>query len=304
MEYIYSQTPAKSQPTPKSRKFDPYANIIDLSADSPVRMKKNNNNNKGLSLLGEDDDEDDYPILSGPRSNINTITNNNSTPSSSSSAFRNNSNAGNTQPSRPNPRSDKFQRFTSASQLVDMEADQSSFGASIAKSKPKTSSTPSSSRSYSSYIRPATGFARQNGVANTTHMAPLAGYTADGWPKWVDEGSSEAAAPKARDPGAPAPRDDEEEGEEFDIANVQYTAKDFETCSGDPEEQMRELLAEAVGDGEEGHTEGDEIIDGFAAHLRLMPHQVRGVRWMRERESGRRNGGILADVGPSLRPFS
>jgi hypothetical protein len=30
--------------------------------------------------------------------------------------------------------------------------------------------------------------------------------------------------------------------------------------------------------------------------MRLMPHQVRGTRWMRERESGRKYGGILADV--------
>jgi SNF2 family DNA or RNA helicase len=27
-----------------------------------------------------------------------------------------------------------------------------------------------------------------------------------------------------------------------------------------------------------------------------MPHQVRGVRWMRDRETGRKHGGILADV--------
>jgi hypothetical protein len=32
----------------------------------------------------------------------------------------------------------------------------------------------------------------------------------------------------------------------------------------------------------------------------LMPHQVRGTQWMKGREAGRKNGGILADVSCDL----
>lgn len=64
---------------------------------------------------------------------------------------------------------------------------------------------------------------------------------------------------------------------------------------------MRELLSGAIGDGEgemgdDGVQDGEDVIEGFAKGVRLMPHQVRGVKWMKSRESGRKYGGILADV--------
>jgi hypothetical protein len=157
----------------------------------------------------------------------------------------------------------------------------------------------------SKYIRPSTGaFGNQSDTSVFNRATTSGGYRADGWPAWVDEHSAAAktSGPIGRGKnytasgGSSKRSSDDEGGEDFDIGAAQFTAKDFETCTGDPEEQMRELLAGAVGDGEEGVEDEQEIVEGFAPHIKLMPHQVRGVRWMRERETGRRNGGILADV--------
>ncbi|KAL1413004.1 hypothetical protein Q8F55_000753 [Vanrija albida] len=100
--------------------------------------------------------------------------------------------------------------------------------------------------------------------------------------------------------GSPDPDREKEEvdenGEDFDLDQAKITAEDFQRHIGDADEQMRDLLAGAVGDGEGDSREpGDEIIDGFAPNIKLMPHQVRGVKWMRDREKGRKYGGILAD---------
>lgn len=183
----------------------------------------------------------------------------------------------------------------------------SGFGASIAKkstpSRPAGASRKGGNRGgMESYIKPSSGaFGGRPSGASAFDRA--ANYRNDGWPSWTDE----RTAPKSGPAPVPIPipqnvvaRDKEEveeNGEDFDIGAAQYSAADFERCGGDPEEQMRELLAGAVGDGEEGgDDEGDDTVEGFADGMRLMPHQVRGTRWMRERESGRKYGGILADV--------
>lgn len=91
-----------------------------------------------------------------------------------------------------------------------------------------------------------------------------------------------------------------DEGEVFDIDAIPQSADDYARHIGDADEHMRELLSGAVGEGEgdveDGAKEGDDVVDGFADAVRLMPHQVRGVKWMRGRESGQKKGGILADV--------
>jgi len=94
--------------------------------------------------------------------------------------------------------------------------------------------------------------------------------------------------------------DDGVEREVFDL-NVGATAEDYEKHNGDADEHMRELLSGAIGDGEgemgdDRIEDGDDVIEGFAKGIRLMPHQVRGTKWMKGRESGRKYGGILADV--------
>ena len=55
----------------------------------------------------------------------------------------------------------------------------------------------------------------------------------------------------------------------------------------------REDIEEA-GKGEE-FSEEDMVVPGFSDNIRLLPHQVTGRKWMAERESGKKMGGILAD---------
>ncbi len=97
-----------------------------------------------------------------------------------------------------------------------------------------------------------------------------------------------------------------EEGENFtDALNaVKFTSDDYQRLSVvDANKDMLELLSGAIGDGEHDDVkDGDDQVDGFANGVKLMPHQVRGTKWMKARETGRKNGGILADV--SLRVSS
>lgn len=174
------------------------------------------------------------------------------------------------------------------------------FGSSISKPAKKTPAKPSSTprmqhlpHDYGAYIRPATGFK----TAPRKSAFDQPGYQ-DGWPVW-------AAAPASADTSPPShaaePKDKEEvevNGEDFDLNQAKLTAEDFERFHGDPEEQMRELLAGAVGEGEGDDEDGAgaDTVEGFADGMHPMPHQIRGVRWMRERETGRKYGGILADV--------
>lgn len=186
----------------------------------------------------------------------------------------------------------------------------SGFGSSISKPKKTSAPTPAPARSsaprmandYGAYIRPATAF--KSAPRKSAFDQP--GYR-DGWPEWVSAPASKVPSPQS----APEPEEKDKEpeevemnGEDFDLNQAKFTAEDFERFHGDPEEQMRNLLAGAVGEGEgegEEDEEGADTVEGFADGMRLMPHQVRGVKWMRERETGRKYGGILADVSWRIR---
>lgn len=301
MEEVYSQTPLRPtqrqlqhqhRPNPTTARKQ-HRDVIDLTVDSPVKV-----------IADDDSDDDDLlgysqstPSVHRPSSHRMNHTQYIQPSPLSLSSFHNrtlqqrptngHSNS-NSAPSRS--------VYSSASQVVDsMDA---GFGASIAK--------PKASKGLASYIRPSTGAFAPRGAdrGDSPFDKAASQYRNDGWPSWADEHSVAAARsgpipviqPLPEMPSRKADDDEEDGGEEFDLGEAQFTAKDFELCSGDPEEQMRELLAGAVGDGEEGEVEGDETVEGFADNIKLMPHQVRGVRWMRERETGRRNGGILADV--------
>ncbi|THH29503.1 hypothetical protein EUX98_g4700 [Antrodiella citrinella] len=59
---------------------------------------------------------------------------------------------------------------------------------------------------------------------------------------------------------------------------------------------LQDLVAEAYnGDIEEEISMEDAIVDGFREGITLLPHQVIGRKWMADRESGKKYGGLLAD---------
>ena len=132
-------------------------------------------------------------------------------------------------------------------------------------------------------------------MSNSLQTIPLpsSGSNGKGWPSWLSNGRPNFGIDR---PSA---------AETFDLDVVHVTAEDDARHQGDPDHHMRQLLSGAIGDGE-GNVEdasvkeGEDIIEGFAKGVRLMPHQVRGVKWMRGRESGRKCGGILADVSVVL----
>jgi hypothetical protein len=176
------------------------------------------------------------------------------------------------------------------------------FGSSI--SKPRNPTGAPSSSAYSAYIKPATpgAFGKKSSqpldLPNFKKNPPPTFQPRQGpppkdggWPSWVTQTESNTK------PVIPVGKPAEEGGEFFDIDSVPMSRGDYERYDGDADAHMRELLSGAVGDGEgEPIAEGEDVVDGFTSKIRLMPHQVRGVKWMRGRESGRKYGGILADV--------
>nr|WVH01933.1 SNF2 family N-terminal domain [Naematelia aurantialba] len=185
------------------------------------------------------------------------------------------------------------------------------FGSSIVRPKAKAAASsqrpnPSQAGDYGSYIKPATpGAFRTYNNPSSSHTFSRQnppGYR-DGWPEWVTGKST--SPPVQSTPTSkklpqhdkpPAKREvDDVPREEFDLRDAKITDEDYIRHQGDADEHMRELLSGAIGEGDDAVEDGDDVIEGFADNIRLMPHQVRGVKWMRQRESGRKYGGILAD---------
>jgi SNF2 family DNA or RNA helicase len=65
--------------------------------------------------------------------------------------------------------------------------------------------------------------------------------------------------------------------------------------AGEAEKDLQELLQSSMNDTNLTVDMNDAIVEGFAEDIRLLPHQIVGRLWMRERESGKKRGGILAD---------
>lgn len=85
------------------------------------------------------------------------------------------------------------------------------------------------------------------------------------------------------------------DGEQFTIDT--QAVYEERTTADEAQKAMRDLLSGAVGsiDISDVNME-DAVVEGFDENIRLMPHQIQGRIWMTERESGKKAGGILADV--------
>ncbi|CAE6481662.1 unnamed protein product [Rhizoctonia solani] len=83
------------------------------------------------------------------------------------------------------------------------------------------------------------------------------------------------------------------DGEKF---NIEVGGEDFKTNPDDAQRALKELVEGAIGATEiHGIDMQDATVKGFREGITLMPHQIQGRAWMRERETGKKCGGILAD---------
>jgi hypothetical protein len=107
--------------------------------------------------------------------------------------------------------------------------------------------------------------------------------------------------PVAR-PAMPASssKEDDRPTETFNIpVGSAYDPAENQIYHGDANVHLRELLESSIGTGAaelEDVDMSEAIVEGFKPGVKLLPHQVQGRTWMKERETGKKVGGILADV--------
>jgi len=93
----------------------------------------------------------------------------------------------------------------------------------------------------------------------------------------------------------PGPSKPNSTGEYFDALN-EANFYDPRMSATETEKALRALVEDAVNHDDDVEIDMDEaIVEGFKEGITLLPHQVLGRAWMRERESGKKMGGILAD---------
>lgn len=96
----------------------------------------------------------------------------------------------------------------------------------------------------------------------------------------------------------PATTDDEGVAEGINV-EVDVTAQDEHEYSGKTatqiEDGVKELFKGTAVNHQVERNDGDDVVPSFIDGFRLLPHQVQARQWMKERETGRSHGGILAD---------
>ncbi|EIN06926.1 hypothetical protein PUNSTDRAFT_90645 [Punctularia strigosozonata HHB-11173 SS5] len=121
--------------------------------------------------------------------------------------------------------------------------------------------------------------------------APAFGSGAKANPITIPSNKPSFTPPPQRPPLADA---DEERFEETDDVRNTFEVR---KTAGDAEKDLRDLLQSHVndeqGEEEEEEEEEDAYVEGM--NVVLQPHQRKSRKWMREREQGKKYGGILAD---------
>lgn len=83
--------------------------------------------------------------------------------------------------------------------------------------------------------------------------------------------------------------------ETFDVRGIDQTY-DPRLTAAEAQKALQDLVADVYnGDDDQEYTVEDATVDGFRDGISLLPHQVIGRKWMAERESGKKRGGMLAD---------
>ena len=92
------------------------------------------------------------------------------------------------------------------------------------------------------------------------------------------------------------PLDTAQRYETFDEPDTRsLPAFEYRTTAAEAEKALHELITDSMNDVAEEVDMSLAEVDGFNENIRLLPHQVIGRVWMKERETGNKRGGILAD---------
>lgn len=74
-----------------------------------------------------------------------------------------------------------------------------------------------------------------------------------------------------------------------------YDIPDRYMSTADTDKALRDLVAGVYTQEDQEYTIEDATVPGFREGVKLLPHQITGRRWMADRESEKKTGGILAD---------
>lgn len=96
------------------------------------------------------------------------------------------------------------------------------------------------------------------------------------------------------------PAQDEQGGDEEVVKFPDFQNDNGFMTPADAEKALRDLMSGGMNQGLDSTVEIDtsqEIVEGFKEGVKLLPHQILGRVWMRDREdlTKKRTGGILAD---------
>jgi hypothetical protein len=90
---------------------------------------------------------------------------------------------------------------------------------------------------------------------------------------------------------------DNDAGETINIPDLWGMANEY-ISPDDAEKALRDLMSGGINQTEDAEIDMSEAtVPGFKEDIKLLPHQILGRRWMKEREdvTQKRTGGILAD---------
>jgi hypothetical protein len=111
--------------------------------------------------------------------------------------------------------------------------------------------------------------------------------------------TANAYAPPGRDPypamPIPSPSATPQNGDEFNLGKIAFDPMERRKTTDEAQKQLMDLVESAYGDDTPIDMSLAEV-EGFADGWTLKPHQVQARVWMKERESGKKVGGILGDV--------
>lgn len=111
-----------------------------------------------------------------------------------------------------------------------------------------------------------------------------------------------APVPTFQKPAVPVAPPTQPQGATWGAFNAinEQNLHDPRKTAAEAEKDLKELFTQSFDGRDEGEGEieidmADAVVEGFQDDVRLLPHQILGRKWMEERESNKRFGGILAD---------